>query len=176
MRSPILGLHHLHDGADERARGVILAAVAPGVAHVLDLGFVEVRQLVLLGLRAEAQFVNVVDDLAQVVAALDLVLDLPEDLPDLVFDGVRPAGLLLEAVQVGKELLIDEVAQVVAGQGLVVVELAVLALWRGPGFPAVGFVEDEGVLLPLQLRLRRPCPASSPSRYFRNSSQEVCSV
>jgi uncharacterized protein with PhoU and TrkA domain len=73
---------------------------------------------VLLGLRAEAQFVDVVDDLAQVVAALDLVLDLAEDLADLVFDGVRPAGLLLEAVQVGEELPVDEVAQVVAGQGL----------------------------------------------------------
>ena len=104
MRSPIFGLHDLDDGADERARGVVLAAVAPGVAHVLDLGFVEVRQLVLLGLRAEAQLVDVVDDLAQVVAALDLVFDLAEDFADLVFDGVRPAGLLLEAVQVGEEL------------------------------------------------------------------------
>ena len=104
----------------------------------------------LLGLRAEAQLVDVVDDLAQVVAALDLVLDLPEDLADLVFDGVRPAGLLLEAVQVGEELPVDEVAEVVAGQGVVVVELAVLALWRGPAFPAIGLVEDEGVFLALQ--------------------------
>ena len=62
-------------------------------------------------------------------------------------------GLLREAVQVGKELLIDEVAEVVAGQGRVVVELAVLALGRGPGFPAVGFVEDVGVRLPLQCGL-----------------------
>ena len=53
-------------------------------------------------------------------------------------------------MQVGKELLIDEVAEVVAGQGLVVVELAVLALGRGPAFPAVGLVEDEGVFLALQ--------------------------
>ena len=104
----------------------------------------------LLGLRAEAQLVDVVDDLAQVVAALDLVLDLAEDLADLVFDGVRPAGPLLEAVQVGKELAVDEVAQVVAGHGLVVVDLAVLALGRGPVLPAVGLVEDEGVLLALQ--------------------------
>jgi uncharacterized protein with PhoU and TrkA domain len=51
---------------------------------------------VLLGLRAEAQFVDVVDDLAQVVAAVDLVLDLAEDLADLVFDGVRPAGRCLK--------------------------------------------------------------------------------
>ena len=64
-----LRLDHLDHGADERARRVVLAAVAPGVAHVPDLGFVEVRQLVLLGLRAEAQLVDVVDDLAQVVAA-----------------------------------------------------------------------------------------------------------
>ena len=31
------------NGADERARGVILAAIAPGVPHVLDLGLVKVR-------------------------------------------------------------------------------------------------------------------------------------
>jgi hypothetical protein len=55
-----------------------------------------VGQLVLLGLRPEAELVDVVDDLAQVVAALDLVLDLAEDLADLVFDGVRPAGLCLK--------------------------------------------------------------------------------
>ena len=104
----------------------------------------------LLGLRAEPQFVDVVDDLAEVVAAVNLVFDLAEDLADLVFDGVRPAGLLLEAVQVGEELLVDEVAEVVAGQGLVVVDLAVLALRRGPAFPAVGLVEDVGVFLPVQ--------------------------
>jgi len=86
-----------------------------------------VGKLVLLGLRAEAEFVDVIDDLAQVVAALDLVLDLPEDLPDFVFDGVRPAGLLLETVKVREELLIDEVAEVVAGQGFVMVELPVPA-------------------------------------------------
>ena len=104
----------------------------------------------LLGLRAEAQFVDVVDDLAQVVAALNLVLDLAEDFADLVFDGVRAAGLLLEAVQVGKELPVDEVAEVVAGHGLVVVDLAVLALGRGPAFPAIGLVEDVGVFLAFQ--------------------------
>ena len=176
MRSPIWGLHHLDDCADERARGVILAAVAAGVAHVLDLGFVEVRQFVLLGLRAETQFVDMVDDLAQVVAALNLVLDLAEDFADLVFDGVRPGGLLLEAVEIGEELLIDEIAKIVAGQSGVVIELAVLTLGCGPGFPAIGFVEDVGVFLALKFGFSRRGPASSPSRYFRNSSQDVCSV
>jgi hypothetical protein len=101
---------------------------------------------VLLGLGAEAQFVDVVDDFAQVVAARDLVLDLAEDFADLVFDGVRPGGLQLETVQVGEQLQVDEVAEVVAGLGAVVVDLAVLAFGRGPLFPAVGLFENEGVL------------------------------
>jgi hypothetical protein len=48
------------------------------------------------------QFFDVVDDLAQVVAAADLIFDLAEDFADLVFDGVRPAGLLLETVLVSR--------------------------------------------------------------------------
>ena len=139
------GLDDLDHRADQRARGVILAAVAPGIAHALDLLFVERRQLMLGDLGAELQFVDVVDDLAQVVAAVNLVLDLAENLADLVLDGVRPGGPLLEAVQVGKELAVDEVAQVVAGQRTVVVELAVGALGGGPAFPAVGFFEDVAV-------------------------------
>ncbi len=80
-----------------------------------------------------------------VVAAGDLVLDLAEDLADLVFDRVRAAGLLGEAVQIREELLVDKIAQVVAGQGPVVVGLAVLAFRRRPDLPAVGLVEDECV-------------------------------
>jgi hypothetical protein len=134
-----------------------------------------VRQFVLLGLRAEAQLVDVVDDLAQVVAAVDLVLDLAEDLADLVFDGVRPAGALLEAVQVGEELGVDEVAQVVASLGLVVVEFAVRVFRRRPAFPSVVGIEDEGYFFPSSAAsVALSC--SRPSRYFRNSSQEVCSV
>ena len=105
----------------------------------------------LLGLRTEAQFVDVVDDLAQVVTALDPVLDLAEDFPDFVLDGIRPAGLLFETVQVGKELQADELAEITAGHGLVVIELAVFPFGRGPAFPAVVFVQDETVALPLQL-------------------------
>jgi hypothetical protein len=114
------------------------------------------RQLVLLGLGTEAQLVDVVDNLAQVVTALDFVFDLAEDFADLIFDGVRTAGLLLEALQVGKEFLVDEVAQVVAGYRGVVVELAVLALGRGPAFPSVGFIEQVSVLPALDLGDRQP--------------------
>ena len=45
-----LGLHDLHHRTDEWTRGVVLAAVPPGVAHVPDLGFIKMRQLVLFNL------------------------------------------------------------------------------------------------------------------------------
>jgi uncharacterized protein with PhoU and TrkA domain len=51
---------------------------------------------VLLALGLKAQFVDVINDLAQVVAALDAVLNFAEDFADLVFDGVRPGPLALK--------------------------------------------------------------------------------
>ena len=104
----------------------------------------------LFRLRAEAQLVYVVDDLAQVVAAGDFVFDLPENLPDFIFDGVRPGGPLGEAVQIGKQLLVDEIAQVITGLGLVVVELAITSFGCGPGFPSIGLVKNVGIFLPAQ--------------------------
>ena len=86
---------------------------APGVAHVLGSSVVQVRVLVLLGLGLAAEVVDVVDHLTQVVAALDAVFYLAENLPDLVLDRVRAGGLRLETGQVRKELLVDEVEEIV---------------------------------------------------------------
>lgn len=71
----------------------------------------------------------------------------------LVFDGVRAAGALPEAVQVGKELRVDEVAQIVPGKRGVVVELASLVLRCGPAIPAIGLVEEKRVFLAFELGL-----------------------
>ena len=49
----------------------------------------------------------------------------------------------LEAVQVGKELQVDEIPQVVAGQSVVVVELANEVFRSGPSLPSVGFIQDK---------------------------------
>ena len=46
---------------------------------------------------AEVERVGVLQDLAQVVATLDFVLDLAEDLADLVFDRFGALGPLAEA-------------------------------------------------------------------------------
>lgn len=130
----------------------------------------------LLGLGAEAQAVHLVDDLAEVVAGGDLVLDLAEDLTDPVLDRVGLVGVAGgEAVQVGEELRVNEVDQVGAGEGGVVVDLPVLPFGGGPAFSPVRLVEDEAVFLPSSpASAARSC--SRPSRYFRKRSQEVCSV
>src|SRR5882762_7127623 len=102
-------MNDLDYGANQRARVVILAAVPSGVSHVFDLAFVEMGQLVFFRLRAEAQFVDMIDDFAQVVAGLDLVFDFAEDFADFVFDGVGAAGALLETLEIGEEFAVDEV-------------------------------------------------------------------
>ena len=72
----------------------------------------------LFSLGAEAKLVDLVDDFAEVVAALDFVFDFAEDFADLIFDRVGARGALLEAGEVGKELEVDEVAEIVAGREL----------------------------------------------------------
>jgi hypothetical protein len=58
-------------------------------------------------------------------------------------------------VQVGEELAVDELTEVVSGHRPVVVDLAVALPGRGPCRPAVRLLEDVAVLLPLELRLGR---------------------
>ena len=106
----------------------------------------------LLGLRAKAQRVDLVDDLAQVVASRDLVFDLRKNLPDLVLDGVRPGRLRGESIQIRKQPVVHKVDQVVTGHRRVVVELAVRALRRGPAFPAIRRIENVRVGLPRKRR------------------------
>jgi hypothetical protein len=100
---------------------------------------------VLFRLRAETQLIHMVNDFAQVVAALNLVLNLTKNFTNLVFDSVWPSRLGFEAVEIRHELQVDEIAQVIAGHGGVVIQLAVLPFRRGPGFPAIRLVENVGV-------------------------------
>lgn len=142
------------NGANERSRSVILAAVTPGVAHVFDFGFVEMRKLVLLGLRRKTEFVDVIDDLTQIVTTLDAVLNLSKDFTDFVLDGVRSGSLLLETLKEREKLAVDKSDEVVASESGVVVDLAASVLRSSPGIPAERFVENMGVRLPIQSRRR----------------------
>jgi len=79
-----------------------------------------------LDLRAKAPSVDVVDDPAQVVAALDAGFYRAEDFADFTFTGIRAGGALLGSNEVGEELAVDESAEVVAAEGGVLVDLSVL--------------------------------------------------
>jgi hypothetical protein len=90
-------------------------------------------------------------------------------------DSVRQAGALLEAGEVREDMGVDERAQVVAGLGKVVVELACLVLPGGTSLPSVLSGENEGVLLASRAAsLALSC--SRASRYFRKRSQDDCSL
>ncbi len=91
--------------------------------------------LLLLG--AKAEFVHQLQGVAQRVATLELVFDLPEDLPDLVLDRVRPARTVLEALEVRGKVVVDELDQIVADQGVIVIEGSVGLLRGRPVRPAM---------------------------------------
>ncbi len=57
-----------------------------------------------------------IDYLAKIVTAGNLVSNFSEDLTDLVFDRVRPGRSLHKAVKVWEKLLVDKVAEIVAGR------------------------------------------------------------
>ncbi len=74
-----------------------------------------------------------VNNLAEVVAAGNLVLDLAENLADFVLDRVWTTGFLFETVQIGKQLQVHIGDQIIAGLRIIVIKGAIFFLWRGPG-------------------------------------------
>jgi hypothetical protein len=62
---------------------------------------------------------------------------------------------LFESLEVGKEVDVHEIDEVIAGEGDIVVDLARLVLGSGPGGSLMGLIEDELVCLPDELALLR---------------------
>ena len=151
---PDLGIHHPDHRPDQRSWGVVLAPIPPRIAHVPNLGLVQMGQFMLFLLRPELEGINPVDDLPQVVPAGNFVLNLAEYLPDLVFQRIGSAGPLLEPLEVGEQLPINELEEVITGQGGIVVDLPILPLGSSPDVPAVLPIQKVGVSLPLQFRFR----------------------
>ena len=58
----------------------------------------------LFRLRIKAQLVYALYHLAQVIAALQFVVNLAKNLTDFVFNGVGASGALLKAFKVGEQL------------------------------------------------------------------------
>ncbi len=90
--------------------------------------------------------------LAQVVSALNAVLQLRKDLPDLVIDRIRMFRIRLELLEIRKQLHIHKIDQIIARHRLVMVQLPILILRRRPLLPAKLTRNDRRVTLSRQLR------------------------
>ena len=147
-----LRVDDLDHGADQRARGVVLAAVPARVAHAPDAALVELGQFVALGLGIEGEPVDDFQHVAQDVAGAKLVAELGEDLANLVVDRARAVGGLPKRGEVGEQLAVDEADQVIADKGFVVVEPAFGRPGRRPVAPSEIGVDEGRVAFPAQLR------------------------
>ena len=139
------GDHEAHDGA----RGVELAGIARRIAHLAQHGFVERAEGVQLVAGGEVDAVELVDDVAQQVAADHAVLHAAkhrgDDIAPIVAVGAgeraqvaeQPRALL--AVRQRAFLLVDEGQQFVAGDAVGL---------GGPIAPAVRRLDGRLELLP----------------------------
>ncbi|MGB3710480.1 MAG: hypothetical protein WA985_02200 [Erythrobacter sp.] len=110
----------------------------------------------MLGLAAaKIERIDHIDHIAQRIARTEAVGELGEYLPDLIFQRIGFAGIGLKRLEIGKQLAVDEIDQVLAGPGGVKVRLAILILWRGPAGPATFGIKDRLVFAPLQLSFIR---------------------
>ena len=152
--------HEAHDGA----RRVELAGIAGRIAHLAQHGFVERAERVQLVAGGEMDAGDLVDDVAQQIAALHAVIDALEhggdDVAPVVAVGAGERAQIGEqarpslAVRPGSFVVVDEGEQFVAGDALRV---------GGPIAPAVGRLDgglellagERRFLLALQLPGRR---------------------
>jgi hypothetical protein len=157
---------HFHHEAHHRPRGVELAGVAGGVAHLPRHGLVERAEGVQLVARGEVDAVDLVDHVAQQVAAAHAIVHAAEDgrdhvaavvavgagEPAQVGEQPRPPG----TVGAGAFLGVDEGQQLVAGHAV------------GPGrpvAPAVGRLDGRRNFLPAR--------AASSLRWSSRSSRNL---
>ena len=144
-----LRVHHLHHEAHHRARGIELASITCGIAHLAQHRLIQVRQRVGFFAAAKVDAVDLVDDVAQQVAADHAVLDALEDVGHhltLAALGTLPCqttqvgeqAFATGAVGAHRHILADEGQQFVTGD-------AVRAC--GPVAPAVRRF-DDGLVAP----------------------------
>ena len=80
----------------------------------------------------EAKLINPVNNLSQIITALNTVFQLTENLPDLVLDSSRALSRTLESFQIGKQLSIYKLFKIISRQRIIVVNLAVGSFWSCP--------------------------------------------
>ena len=112
------GVNDLDDCADKRTRGVVFSTVTSGVAHTTNLVLIEDGHLVAILRRLEREGVHLIDNLAEVETAIDLVAELGEDLAYLILEGIGRGGDILIVLERREEFDVYEIYQVVTREGV----------------------------------------------------------
>ena len=137
-----LGVDHVHHELRHGAGRVELSRVACAL-QVFEDFFVEVVELVALGLAVEIDRVKFVDDLAQQLAALHVVVGVFKHAAH--HKATRVAlGVAAQSLERGEQLVVDEIKQGIAGDAFGV---------RGPVAPAHGLGDGAFVIVARQLHL-----------------------
>ena len=123
-----LGVGHVDHKLRHSAGRVELARVS-GALQVFEDFFVKVVELVALGLAIEVNRVELVDDLAQQLAAFHVVVGVFKHAAHHIATGVA-LGVTAQAFEGDKELVVHKVQQRIAGDALGI---------GGPVAPAHGF-------------------------------------
>jgi hypothetical protein len=162
--------------ADDGARRVELAGIACGIAHLAEHGFVECTERVQLVAGGEVDAVELVDDVAQQVAADHAVLHALEDgrnhIPTVVAVGTGERAQIAEqtrtliAVGSGGFLVVDE------GEEFVTCDAVRLG---GPVAPAIGRFEggfelfrgEPGLALALKFQVIEKFQEHDPGKHWQ---------
>lgn len=143
--------HHL----DKRAGRVVLAAIAPGIAHGLQALLIKHGKLVPRGFRLEDQWLNEVDDLTDKVAIGEGARQFREDGPHPIGGRVNRRGVP-QGTQSGEKLGLDEKKQRIALQHPLRVQRAIGLGWPRPIAPRQSLRQKGLIRLIVQLRLAPP--------------------
>ncbi len=108
------GVDHIHHELGDGAGGVELARVARAL-QVFEDFFVQVVELVTLALAVEVDGVQLIDDLAQQVAAFHVVVGVFKHAAHHVAARVAP-GIPAQILERAKEIVVDKAEQAVAGE------------------------------------------------------------
>jgi hypothetical protein len=105
---------------------------------------------------------------SRLITDADIGAQFGEHLADLVLDGIRPRGAVMEQCQMAEQVLIQEAHQIISGHRGVMVKLAVRPD-RAPAIPTEAAIDHGGVILTLQF-----CPP--PRKSDSGGSYDLTSV
>ncbi|MPM88490.1 hypothetical protein SDC9_135594 [bioreactor metagenome] len=143
---------HFNHRANQWTRGIILAAIASGIAHAMNPALVQMGHFVLFFTGLKVKCIDLIQDIPQRITAAELTLQFPENFPDLVLDGVERNTILFESLEIREKATTHKINQVVAGLKTVFVNGSIFIFGNGPSGPAVFICNNRRIASPIEFR------------------------